>query len=451
MSDQTKVPTGFRKILRGELPAWQAEGLLTPSQAESLTGKYDLAGLPAESANIFLIAICVLGAALIGGGVISFVAYHWDGIGRWTKVALLISALGGVEFAGFYLRDVSGKMPVLGHGLLAAGALIFGANIGLIVQIFHIQSHYHGAFGGWAVATLVLAWTMRSWLVAVVSVVASFIWFTGWIDFNEGAFNYYPLVLIAGFATLAYQQRSAFLFALVTLALAISACIYAGINGDTSWPSIAMALCVGQMLAGWGILTRHSSRFSEFKTLATVSVTVGIATLVLATYLLSFHDFAEKIHNDFWNIKSWMWAWTAFPALLAGVVMWVFSAGRGWAAKDYRPVLIATWLTCVVLAATLYFPLIGPGSVLVQVVLANIALVGMAAGLTWAGTKILDRRLLWLGVILAALILASRFLEYETNLMAKSAVFLLCGAAVLIVGVKFETHLKNVRSTHEQA
>ncbi len=164
MSDQTNVPTGFRKMLRGELPSWQADGLLSSQQADSLASKYDLASLPAESANIFLIAICVIGAALIGGGVISFVAYHWDGIDKWVKVGMLVSALVGAEFAGFYLRDISKKMPILGHGLLFCGALIFGANIGLIAQIFHIQSHFHGAYGAWALATLVLAWTMRSWL-----------------------------------------------------------------------------------------------------------------------------------------------------------------------------------------------------------------------------------------------------------------------------------------------
>ncbi len=112
MSEQTNVPTGFRKILRGELPAWQAEGILSPSQADSLTGRYDLAGLPAESANIFLIAICVLGAALIGGGVISFrcLSLGWD------------RQVGEGGPAGDGLAGHSG------YRLLLAGYLTFQAN-----------------------------------------------------------------------------------------------------------------------------------------------------------------------------------------------------------------------------------------------------------------------------------------------------------------------------------
>ena len=451
MAENTNVPTGFRKILRRELPALQSEGLLSPQQADSLAGKYDLAALPAESANIFLIAICVLGAALIGGGVISFVAYHWDGIDRWTKVALLITALLGLEFVGFYLRDISRKLPTVGHGLLVAGALVFGANIGLIAQIFHIQSHFHGAFAAWALATLVLAWTMRSWLVGVVSVIASFIWFVGWVDFYDEAMHYYPLILIVGFATLAYQQRSAFLFLLVTLSLAISTCVNAGIHSDASRPVYVTALCVGQLLVGWGIMTRHSSRFSGFKSLATVSVTIGIGAMVLATYLLSFLDLADEIQKEFRFLGSWMRVWTAGPALAAGVVMWVISAKRAWADRNYQPVLLATWLMCVVLVAILGLSARSYmfDTVEIQVILANIALVAMAAGLTWAGTKMVDRRLFWYGVILAAITLISRFLEYEENLLTKSGVFLVCGVAVLIVGVKFETHLKNARSTHE--
>ena len=448
MSDQTNVPTGFRKMLRGELPSWQADGLLSSQQVNSLASKYDLASLPAESANIFLIAICVIGAALIGGGVISFVAYHWDGIDKWVKVGLLVSALVGTEFAGFYLRDISKKMPILGHGLLFCGALIFGANIGLIAQIFHIQSHFHGAYGAWALATLVLAWTMRSWLVGSVSVIASFIWFVGWVDLYDGAMHYYPLVLVVAFATLAYQQRSALLFGLVTLALVISTCVNVVVYCESAWPLFAMALCAGVMLTGWGILTRHLSRFSGVKTLASVSVTVGIATLVIATFLLSFRDMAHELQSGAFK-EYLVLAWMVGPALLAGLVMWVLSAGRAWAAKDYRPVLLAVWLMCVLLAVIIFISRKVPQSGVQQVILANIALVAMAAGLTWAGTKMIDRRLFWFGVILAGVILASRFLEYETNLMIKSAVFLACGVAVLLVGVKFEMHLKKVRSTHE--
>ncbi len=279
-----------------------------------------------------------------------------------------------------------------------------------------------------------------------MSVVASFIWFVGWVGLYDEAMHYYPLVLVVAFATLAYQQRSAFLFALVTLALVISACVNGGIHSDASMPAYAMALCAGVMLTGWGILTRHSSRFSGYRTLASVSLTVGITTLVLATNLLSFFDMAEDLYDEY---SCWNWAWTGGPLLLAGLVMWVLSTRRAWAQKDYRPVLGATWLMCVLLAAILWISEIGPSNAVVQVILANVALVAMAAGLTWAGTKMMDRRLFWYGVILAAIILASRFLEYETNLMIKSAVFLACGVAVLVVGVKFETHLQNVRSTHE--
>ena len=74
--------------------------------------------------------------------------------------------------------------------------------------------------------------------------------------------------------------------------------------------------------------------------------------------------------------------------------------------------------------------------------MANLALVGIAGGLLWDAVTEGQRREFWLGLGLLSLVMVSRFLEWDTHLMVKSEVFVLCGIGVILGGVRFEKHLK---------
>jgi Zn-dependent membrane protease YugP len=51
----------------------------------------------------------------------------------------------------------------------------------------------------------------------------------------------------------------------------------------------------------------------------------------------------------------------------------------------------------------------------------------------------LSRGQFWAGVVVLSAQLASRFFEYQTGLLLKSAMFIGLGVVVLIAGVLFET------------
>ncbi len=151
-----KATAGFRRHLKNHLPLLQADGLITPDQARDISQRFRLNDLAAESTRTLLMAIYIIGAFLIGIGVISFVAAHWTAIPRQVKVALLFAAMIASHFAGFYLWKMTGKSPRLGHALTILGTLIFGASIGLMAQIFHITGSTTGLFGPWAIGACCL-------------------------------------------------------------------------------------------------------------------------------------------------------------------------------------------------------------------------------------------------------------------------------------------------------
>ena len=88
--------------------------------------------------------------ALIGCGVVTFVAAHWDEMDRGIKVALLLLAMLAAHGTGYWLWRVrKPARPHLGHSLTVLGTLIFGASIMLFGQIFHISGRLDDAFLAW--------------------------------------------------------------------------------------------------------------------------------------------------------------------------------------------------------------------------------------------------------------------------------------------------------------
>jgi uncharacterized membrane protein len=81
------------------------------------------------------------------------------------------------------------------------------------------------------------------------------------------------------------------------------------------------------------------------------------------------------------------------------------------------------------------------------VVILNGLLFLLASSLIHAGLTQGERRTFWNGIVLLALQILSRLLEYETGLLVKSFVFLLCGTAVIVIGLWFERYLATLKIT----
>ncbi len=71
-------------------------------------------------------ALYVLGALLVGGGVVSLVAWNWEALSAAAKLVLLGVALATVHTVGYQFWRF-GNRKRLGHGLMFLGSVLFGA------------------------------------------------------------------------------------------------------------------------------------------------------------------------------------------------------------------------------------------------------------------------------------------------------------------------------------
>jgi uncharacterized membrane protein len=81
--------------------------------------------------------------------------------------------------------------------------------------------------------------------------------------------------------------------------------------------------------------------------------------------------------------------------------------------------------------------------------LANVLLFLLAVALMRDGLAEGQRRSFWSGITLVALQILSRLLEYETALLLKSLVFVLCGVGVIVIGLWFERYVRTLRTAPE--
>jgi uncharacterized membrane protein len=419
-----RASRGFREGLRRELPAWRAEGLVTDETARALAARYDLASV--EAGGPSFLAVYVLGALLVGAGVVSLVAWHWEAMSAPAKLATLAVAMIAAHGAGFALWR-GGTAQRLGHALTVLGTLVFGASIGLVAQIFHVSGAWWGAFGAFSLGALAAAFLYESLPHLLLSAVAGL-----WL-FGPGLASDHALAGVAlGYASaaavaaLAWRERSRALLAVGAIGVALTlASALDALRADEA--VLPMVAALGATLAAAALVVRDPARLP----LGAAARLVGRLAFYGAAYLLSFHDVAS--HLRFEQGVTREIALGVLPLLAAAAAALAVGLRRDDVDPLARGEAMLLGATVLAMGAGLSLEA-GRGAVVV----ANLALAFLAIGRIVRGLSWLARGPFWEGMAVAGVVVATRFLEIETRLWLKGAAFIACGVVVIVAGVAFE-------------
>jgi uncharacterized membrane protein len=120
------------------------------------------------------------GALMLGGGVLLFVAAHWDTLSPGVRFAIVLFMVGSFHLAGALVGE---RFAGLSSALHAVGTVTLGAGIALAGQIFNLDEHWPagimmwgaGAGAAWLLlrqapqmimlSILVPAWLVGEWTV----------------------------------------------------------------------------------------------------------------------------------------------------------------------------------------------------------------------------------------------------------------------------------------------
>ncbi len=429
----------FRRALRQELKTWVTEGLVGEEQARKISERYALDRIEAEAQGTLLNTIFLIGAVLIGCGVVAFGAAHWDEIGRFSRVTLLLAAMLAAQIGGYYLWRVKGSRPHLGHSLTVLGTLIFGANIGLFAQIFHISGNVSAAYLAWGAGAAIMAYVLGSVPNAVVAVAAFFVGFCCFIDETVTAFLLWPLIAAALLLPFCYWRRSPLLFFFTILSLA-SALIINGLMlcGDAEGRAAIPFIVTLTALWCYGRFHHREGKRSEF---GWVACGLGALGFCGALFIFSFHDVAGEIAwaSEGSDQVDTGFAWAIAVPLGAVALLALVTAlsNPGW---------LKAWAVPVCAGGAAFGALFLPEPELWGTVAFNAIALALAGYGVVAGLKAFERLPYWSGLGFVVLLIAGRFFEYDSHLLVKAAGFVGAGILLIVAGIVFENR-KRARRT----
>ncbi|MEZ2226568.1 MAG: DUF2157 domain-containing protein [Microcoleus sp.] len=459
----------FRRELRSQAKLWQAEGLIDTSLYQQLADRYQFHTLESASRNRFLGILISLGSILLALGVITFVAANWQVWSRESRVALLLSLFVAVNAAGFYLWRIppsrsknsnpnipltKGRNKLLGEGLLLLGALILGANMALMAQMFHIGGSAYGLFLAWGIGVLGMAYSLRLTSLGVLSaLLVSLSYWLAVLDWSskvefswlEILVRQMPIAASIMFIPLAYWCRSRAIFALgaIVLIFSLQVSIIQGLN--PSWGAAIFCALPPALLWGYDDAMWPNIDSRLFQLTARSLALLFLAGLF---YFLSFH---------------WLWQdspapsqiplnWSLLTNVIVLGVLTVFEWLHLGRLELRRPKQKGLDLTTGAIAIAIVISALIPFyhlnvSPLPQLAtfLFNVLLFLLAVGLIREGLALGNRRSFWGGMVLVTLQIISRLFEYNTELLLKSFVFVLCGIGVIAAGLWFERHFATIK------
>lgn len=161
-----KISDAKYKFLSGESEGWVEDGLISADVRGRILDRY-------EVSKQFPAIVLTLGIAMIGIGILSFIAANWQEIGRMFRIALVVAGYAGCVAAA-YLSERRGHRNGAGALLLLSGFMLLGG-LALMSQIFHIQGSLGGLLVTWLITfapTLLLSKNLSVYLLyEVVSLV----------------------------------------------------------------------------------------------------------------------------------------------------------------------------------------------------------------------------------------------------------------------------------------
>lgn len=452
----------FRHQLRQEAEQWRTEGLIDDFVYEQLSQRYQFSEIEAAARNRFVVFLLGLGCVFLGLGVITFVAANWQAWPRSVKVTLLLSAFVSINAAGFYLwrHPTEGWQRRLGQVLLLLGALVLGANMALMSQMFHQSGLLYQLYLVWGLGVLAMAYCLRLRLLGMLSALLiglgylTYLW-GGQSQFVAiGEFSWLRLMMqcmpvLAGlmFIPLAYLCRSPWIFRIAVIGMVFSleaSLIQLDVLGDSGW--IAAIACALPPALLWGYndsLWRHYLSASE--SFNGIAHTLAIIFLSLLFYVLSF--------LGLWNASSVLpvenTSQLPLPILVNIMILGSLTVGE-WllvfllGQVNQTTILVASLI--ILSAIVPFWHLSIANNPAVTVLIFNLLLFFLAVGLIKEGLAQGQRRLFWGGMVLLTLQIFTRMLEYNTDLLSKSLVLFLCGFSVIAAGLWFERYVRTLRS-----
>jgi len=112
--------------------------------------------------------LSVIGAIVVGLGVLLFIASNWQQIDKFGKVVMLVGLMIIFYVLGWLLKEKWGYIKS-GQALFLLGSMVYGGSIFLVAQIYNVRLLWPDGFILWMIGCLVMAWALEYYPLYVLA------------------------------------------------------------------------------------------------------------------------------------------------------------------------------------------------------------------------------------------------------------------------------------------
>lgn len=272
--------------LHAQLPALVGKGVLTRESAEALRAHF-VVEEPGHGAGVIISA--VLGATLIGAGIILVLAHNWDELDKTARTAISFAPLAiGIALSAFALRRRAGSAAWC-EGAAIFQMLAVATAISLVGQTWHIAGDFFDFLLTWMLLGVPLVYLLRATLPAALFIVGIATWACGIASRSESPLWAWPLLaLIVPFhASAVRENRHGQRANTLSLLLALSLPVLLGCTIEhvarNSWIPAFAGLFASLYLAGVLWFENEEHHAHPFRAVGSL----GIAVLAI---MLSYRE-----------------------------------------------------------------------------------------------------------------------------------------------------------------
>ena len=398
-SDTGPAAGPFLERLPGELSRWESDGIITAEQGQAIRARYSPAELvpkTVRSQGRLVTGLSIIGAVLVGLGVILFFASNWDGIDRWPKLAMILGAILFAHGLGFYLYYYRDHRRV-GSAMVLLACLIYGAGVHLMGQVYNVDVNDPRLMLFWFLGVFPLVYIVKSQPIQFLGLALFFLALgfrlPDWID--------------------DVSRGEAVLGASLFLVLGL------------------FVLAVGRMKDEITFLRPYSEVFQL----------VGLITALGSVFVLTFKDVFDSFDKGVYiqgetelGFRILIGAAGALTLALVIAAAWLHRrSGKGFALNGIEGVAIA-----VLLAAAFMVITVDTGGEVLYAVVFNAIFAVALLGVLVSGY--LRGREAWvnIGLIFISINIFARYFEYSWDLLDGSLIFAAAGVILLLGGYLVE-------------
>lgn len=385
-----------------QIKEWLESGTITQEQAQKMIADVDQKSKEVTSSK-FIVAISTIGALLLGIGAILFVASNWQKLPDLIKVLILVGSTLSAYYLGYLFKYDKENLPKAGASLFFLAALLFGASVFLIAQIYHINANAHSLVLIWIIGVLPLVYIFRSEPIAALTSVLFFLWIGLFIFRNE----------------------------------TVDSNI---INSFISYPVIYLS--AGTLFFSIGGL--HYLRPQLIK-IARIFRITGLKIAMLSLFLLTFTFFSGDIAATLKGIRD-----GGSISLMAEIVSISTLAIIGLAINLFfnpsqsKTNSLENGTALGLLGFTLLF-FFFPAESTVYTVLYNLIFGGLALFLIYIGYQRADIKIVNTGIFWTSIFVLAKYFDFLWDLMDRSLFFIVGGLILVLGGIAMERKRRQIK------